>query len=130
MNQHVVTSDGVPWEVQRVRPQFRTEAGAEDVIVEQKDHIGFEALFMIVLTGVLVIASPALWQSDRWWIVLLVIPLAAVTWFMYLAKWQVVLLRKGTVVHRTHVRGRRPAAKVVGEFVAEISRTPDEKLHG
>lgn len=130
MNKHVVTSDGVPWEVQRVPPRFGTETGAEDVIVEQKDHIGFEALFMIVLTGVFVLVSPALWQSEYWWIGLLFIPLVLVTWFMYLAKWQVLLLRKGTVVHRTHVRGRRLAAKVVGEFVEEISRTPDEKLHG
>ena len=42
----------------------------------------------------------------------------------------VVMVREGEVVHRTRVRGRRPAAKLLNELADEISRTPDEKLHG
>lgn len=130
MNKRVFTTDGVAWDVQRTRPAIRSKSASDDVTVEQKDHVGFEALFMIMLSAIFIITVPIIVQSDRWWLALLVLPLVGVTWFMYLANWHVVMVREGEVVHRTRVRGRRPAAKLLNELADEISRTPDEKLHG
>lgn len=129
MDRRVTTTDGVVWQVRRLSPFVRLGAHEDDVIVEQKDHIGFEALFMILLTLILLLATPILVQSEYWWFAAIGPALACVTWFMYLAKWQVQLLREGTIVHRTHVRGRRPAAQLVSELAEEIARTPDKKLH-
>lgn len=129
MNKRVFTTDGVAWQVQRIRPSFRVGANKEDIVVQQKEHIGFEALFMILLSAIFIVTAPIIVQSDRWWLALFVPLLVGVTWFMYLANWHVVMMREGDVMHRTHVRGRRPAAKLLNELAEEIGRTPDEKLH-
>lgn len=130
MNKRVFTTDGVAWDVQRSKPVLRGRGVSDDVTVEQKDHIGFEALFMILLSGILIVTTPIMVQSDRWWLALSVPPVVGITWFMYLANWHVTMVREGQIVHRAQVRGRRPAAKVLNELAEEISRTPDSKLHG
>jgi len=131
MDVRAMTLDGVAWDVRRMPPEFRASRAKDDVSVSQKNqHIGFEALFMISLTGIVLAATPAIVQSDRWWLVFLVPILVGMVWFLYIAKWQVLLVREGTIVHRASVRGRGPAAHVVIEFVDEIQRSKDSALNG
>lgn len=123
----MATLDGVTWSVRRDQP-FRRPHRAATLQVTDDEHIGFEGLIMVLGSIVLLLATPILWQARIWPVLLLAVPWLAATWYLYWARWPILILRQGQVMHGSRVRGRAPAARMVMEYAKEIARTEDTRL--
>ncbi len=128
MVRHVSTPDGVGWTVTVGRPRLR--AGTEDLTVgHAESEGGFGPLLLVASVVLLLVLSPVLVESGRWWVLLLVPVLLIGVWVLF-ARYPIEIRRDGAArpLHRTRVAGRRNARRIADELAAEIERTPDGKL--
>lgn len=130
MQRRVRTPDDVGWTVSVRRPAIRGSDG-DLVVGGTPGGGGFGPLVVVAGLVLLLVTAPALVNSGRGWLLVLVPVLVAVAWVL-LARYPVEVLRDGATepLHRTLVAGRLRARKVADELADEIARTPDDQLTG
>lgn len=130
MQRRVRTSDGVPWTVSVRRPVVRGDGG-DLVVGDGEESAGFGPLLVAAAVVLLVVLTPVLVKTERWWALALLPVLVVVGWVL-LARYPVELRRDGADApsYRTLVAGRVRARRVADELGEEIERTPDAKLTG
>ncbi|WP_313407766.1 hypothetical protein [Aeromicrobium sp.] len=130
MQRRVRTPDGVGWTVSVRRPVVRGDGG--DLVVGDGDESGgFGPLLVAATVLLLVLLTPVLVKTERWW-ALAFLPVLLVVGWLLLARYPVELRRDGSQVpmHRTLVAGRVRARRIADELGDEIERTPDARLTG
>jgi len=128
MERRVRTPDDVGWTVSVGRPRLGGRSG--DLSVGRDDAGGgFGPVVLVALLVLLVVLTPVLIETGRWWLLLPAPVLAAGVWWM-LGRYPVEIRRDGAdaPLHRTLVAGRREARRVAAELAEEIERTPDDRL--
>lgn len=130
MQRRVRTPDGVGWTVSVRRPVVRGDGG-DLVVGDGGESGGFGPLLVAAAVLLLVLLTPVLVKTERWWALALLPVLLVVGWLL-LARYPVELRRDGSPapMHRTLVAGRVRARRIADELGDEIERTPDAKLTG
>src|SRR5690554_1210608 len=94
MQRRVRTPDGVGWTVSVRRPVVRGDGG-DLVVGDGEESTGFGPLLVVAGIALLVLLTPVLVKTERWWALALLPVLAVIGWVL-LARHPVELRRDGS----------------------------------